>query len=75
MGKKTVNGKVKINPDYCKACELCVVVCPNKVISLGDSINKMGYRAAVSDDKMKCIVCKSCAIMCPEGAIDVYKCD
>lgn len=73
MEKKASKGRIIINPDYCKACELCIVVCPKKRISLGIKINKMGYHAAVPDPDKECIACKSCAIMCPEGAIDIYK--
>jgi 2-oxoglutarate ferredoxin oxidoreductase subunit delta len=73
MEKKSRKGKVKVNADYCKACKMCIIVCPNKVISLGTDVNKMGYRAAVSDNNIKCTACKMCATMCPEGAIDIYK--
>lgn len=66
-------GKIEVNPDYCKACELCVTVCPNQVLSLGDHPNTMGYFAVVADPAKKCVACKMCAVMCPEGAISVYK--
>ena len=66
-------GKVVVNPDYCKACELCVNVCPNKVLSLGTQVNKMGYYVAQPDPEKKCVACKMCAVMCPDGAISVYK--
>jgi 2-oxoglutarate ferredoxin oxidoreductase subunit delta len=72
MEKKSGKGKVKVNADYCKACEMCIIVCPNEVISLGSHINKMGYRAAEADAEKKCTACKLCATMCPEGAIDIY---
>lgn len=66
-------GKVEINPDYCKACELCLSVCPQGVLSLGKHANSMGYFAVVPDSEKECIACKMCATMCPEGAISVYK--
>ncbi len=66
-------GKVTINEFYCKGCELCVSVCPKKVLKLSETrINVGGYNPAevVSDD---CIACTSCAKMCPEVAITVER--
>ena len=38
-------GKVTFNEDICKGCELCVSVCPKKIISLNaDKINKKGKK-------------------------------
>ena len=33
-------GKVTFNDDICKGCELCVSVCPKKIISLNKKIIK-----------------------------------
>ena len=35
-------GKIEIDPFYCKACELCIPVCPNGVIVPGDVANEKG---------------------------------
>lgn len=66
-------GKIEVNPDLCKACGLCVAVCPKQVLAQGEHANKMGYFAVVPDDSKGCVACRMCATMCPEGAISVYK--
>ncbi|MBP7278907.1 MAG: 4Fe-4S binding protein, partial [Sedimentibacter sp.] len=40
-------GKVTFNDDACKGCELCVAVCPVKIIELNkEKINNKGYSPA-----------------------------
>lgn len=64
--------KIEVDPIYCKACELCMNVCKQGVLSLGTEQNAKGYHTVVQD-KEGCVGCKLCAIMCPEAAITVYK--
>ncbi len=67
-------GKVTFNEDICKGCELCVSVCPKKIISLNaDKINKKGYNPAHIVNMDECIACGSCAIMCPDSVIKVER--
>ena len=66
-------GKIEIDPFYCKACELCIPVCPNGVIGPGDTANEKGYFTVQADPDKPCVACRQCAIMCPEGAISVYR--
>lgn len=67
-------GKVTFNEDACKGCELCVSVCPVKIIELNkEKINKKGYSPAHVVDQEKCIACGSCAIMCPDSVIKVER--
>ena len=67
-------GKVTFNEDFCKGCELCVSVCPKKIISLNpDKINKKGYNPAHIVNMDECIACGSCAIMCPDSVIKVER--
>ncbi|HKM00854.1 MAG TPA: 4Fe-4S binding protein [Sedimentibacter sp.] len=67
-------GKVTFNEDACKGCELCVVVCPVKIISLNkEKINSKGYSPAHVIENEKCIACGSCAIMCPDSVITVER--
>jgi 2-oxoglutarate ferredoxin oxidoreductase subunit delta len=69
MAKK---GKVTFDQDRCKGCELCVSVCPVKIIEIDKhTINKKGYNPAVVNEMDKCIGCASCATMCPDVVITV----
>jgi 2-oxoglutarate ferredoxin oxidoreductase subunit delta len=67
-------GNVTFNDDACKGCELCVVVCPVKIIELNnEKINSKGYSPAHVIDMEKCIACGNCAIMCPDSVITVER--
>jgi 2-oxoglutarate ferredoxin oxidoreductase subunit delta len=65
-------GKIVVNPDYCKACALCVEHCPAEAIRISTRFNDKGYTPAepVPD---KCTGCGMCALMCPEAAIEVWR--
>ena len=64
---------VKVNAELCKSCQLCVVSCPFKLLSVGENSNHKGYRYVEQQQAEKCTGCKICAIMCPDSAIEVYK--
>lgn len=67
-------GLVKFDESRCKGCELCVVACPKKIISLDkERINDKGYNPAHLTDPDECIACGSCAIMCPDSIITVER--
>lgn len=67
--------KVTFNKERCKGCELCVNVCPKKIIHMAEHFNSKGYRPAeVSEaDQAQCLGCAFCARMCPDVVIEVYK--
>ena len=66
--------KVIINEERCKSCELCVNVCPKKILQISkDNMNEKGYRPAEITDNEKCIGCAFCATMCPDCIITVEK--
>ncbi len=65
-------GKVTFNEDICKGCELCIIACPKKLISLNaGKINKKGYNPAHIENMDECIGCANCAVMCPDSVIKV----
>ena len=67
-------GKVTFDDDACKGCELCVAVCPVKIIALNkEKINDKGYSPAHVVEMEKCIACGNCAIMCPDSVIRVER--
>ncbi|MEW5815931.1 MAG: ferredoxin family protein [Spirochaetota bacterium] len=64
---------IKIDPEECKGCRLCVSACPQKCIVIGSTLNEIGYQYA-RFEKLECSACGFCYYICPEpGAITVYK--
>lgn len=39
-------GRIAIDEDRCKGCEICVSVCPRRIIAMADQFNRLGYRPA-----------------------------
>lgn len=67
-------GFVKISEDYCKSCELCISVCPKKILTIdSEKINTKGYYPVTVTNMDECIACASCAKICPEIAISIGK--
>ncbi len=67
-------GKIIIERELCKGCELCVQFCPRKLIIISRALNCRGvYPAEFRDPKKKCTACIACALICPDAAIEVYK--
>lgn len=66
-------GRITIDSERCKGCELCVPECKQTLVSMSAAYNKKGYRFAEFSGSEKCNACKLCAIACPEIAIEVVK--
>ena len=70
--QRKVKGRVEINIQRCKGCELCTVECKENALSLGDSINIKGYRYIIPNNGL-CTGCVNCALVCPDAVITVYR--
>ncbi len=67
-------GKIIIDQEQCKGCELCALACTPKLITTADFINGQGYHPALfKDEENKCSGCAMCAINCPDAAIGVFR--
>ncbi len=67
-------GRIDINAERCKGCELCTTVCPQNVIQLANWFNAKGYRPALLVDPAgECTGCAVCAVICPDAVITVYR--
>ena len=66
--------KVTINIERCKACGLCIDVCPRKLLEFdGETMNSRGLNPVKITDQPKCTACALCAVMCPDAVIKVEK--
>ena len=70
-----VKGKIDIDFEECKGCQLCISFCPRNTISRGTELNKKGYFPAkfTPDTGRGCNGCTLCAIVCPDVAIIVKR--
>jgi 2-oxoglutarate ferredoxin oxidoreductase subunit delta len=64
--------RMHVKEDVCKGCELCVYICPKKVVKMSPGLNAMGYHPATYAGQ-GCVGCRSCATICPDVAIEVFR--
>ncbi len=66
--------KLTIDKDRCKACGLCVSVCPKKVLQLSEEeFNIKGYTPIKVMAIEDCIGCGMCGMICPDYVIKIEK--
>lgn len=56
---------VSVNEKHCKACGICIGLCPRQVFT----VNYLGK--AVAKNPEKCSGCKICELHCPDFCIEV----
>jgi len=67
-------GRIEIEENRCKGCELCMSVCPKEIIRMADYFNVRGYRPAqLVDPDRECTGCTLCALVCPDVVITVFR--
>lgn len=70
--ERKVKGRVEIEIQKCKGCELCTAACKEGGLSLSDTINAKGYRYVIANNDV-CTGCVNCALVCPDAVITVYR--
>lgn len=61
---------IKLDKTKCKACYLCLDVCPKKLIVKGSEANSLGaFPVDFNDPDNQCLGCALCAMRCPDLAI------
>ena len=66
-------GRIEVNEQLCKGCELCAHECPQEVIGMAaERLTAKGYHPAELINA-GCTGCGICAIVCPEAAITVFR--
>jgi 2-oxoglutarate ferredoxin oxidoreductase subunit delta len=68
-------GKINIDIDKCKGCEICITACKFGTISMSapEKTNTYGYRYLTASNPDTCTACGFCAQMCPDSAITVFR--
>jgi len=67
-----VKGKIVVDTEKCKGCEVCIPVCPTNVIEMVNEVNGKGYHF-MQQVREECTGCTNCAVVCPDGVITVYR--
>ena len=57
---------VKIDPDLCTGCGVCVAMCPRQILDI-DPVSGL----CIVTDQAKCDLAGGCEFQCPTGAITV----
>lgn len=72
--KSKMIGAIVVDTDRCKGCSLCIVACPQQVITMAErKVNRYGYPYVTDLYAERCTGCASCAQVCPDGCITVYR--
>jgi 2-oxoglutarate ferredoxin oxidoreductase subunit delta len=64
-------GTVVIDVAHCKGCELCIPVCPPRVLEMSAAVNDLGFRYPLLHDG--CTGCELCAEICPDYCFEVFR--
>ncbi|MEW6447005.1 MAG: 4Fe-4S binding protein [Bacillota bacterium] len=65
--------QVFFDKERCKGCELCISVCPKKIIALSPEVNSLGLHPAAVTDSSKCTGCGFCFFVCPDLVVTVLR--
>ncbi|MEO2117892.1 MAG: ferredoxin family protein [Methanocaldococcus sp.] len=63
--------KIEINENFCKGCDICIVVCPRGVFEKSKKLNKKGVYPPIPVNAEKCTRCNLCILQCPDQAISI----
>ena len=58
--------RLEITPQWCKSCDICVKLCPERCLRLNDE------RIVELTHPEKCTGCRLCEWLCPDFAIRVH---
>ncbi len=62
---------IKLRTEWCKACKICIQICPRQVYVQGKDLNAKGYKVTKVEKLEECTGCKLCELMCPDLVITV----
>ncbi len=64
-------GTVTIAIERCKGCDLCIPVCPPRVLDMSSAVNSKGFRYPML--RAGCTGCAACVMVCPDFCFEVFK--
>ena len=62
---------ITVDKACCKGCNICLAVCPKKVLVKSKKRNNYGTTMPNISKIEECVVCRMCEKLCPDGAINV----
>lgn len=62
--------KIRMSPERCKGCYLCIANCKVGAIALSGKTNGKGV-VTVTVDQERCVQCGSCYAMCPDLVFEI----
>ena len=68
-----MTGRIEIDQEVCKGCEMCIFFCTKKTTCLSGSLNAAGYIPAAFSAGGEWKGGARGAVVCPEAAIEVYR--
>ena len=68
-----IKGRLEIDKQRCKGCEVCLQVCPFQILEMRKEVNSKGYHYPYLVDTDRCTGCAGCAIVCPDSCITVFR--
>ncbi|HDM67066.1 MAG TPA: 4Fe-4S dicluster domain-containing protein [Thermoplasmatales archaeon] len=60
---------ILVDENLCKGCNICIYICPTRVLESSNKLNKMGYIPPFPAREDKCVRCRLCELICPDLAI------
>jgi len=74
LEKKVKKFEIKVDPEKCKGCELCIHFCKYNVLEISKKSNQKGYFPVQVKNLDNCHGCGNCYLICPEGiCIEIYR--
>ena len=66
------SGPLIIASEHCKGCELCISVCPPRILALDlEVVNGLGHHPVHLIEAARCTSCALCAKVCPDAVFTV----
>jgi adenylylsulfate reductase subunit B len=61
---KAVVMDIRVDPELCSGCGLCIIICPQGIFGLQEGVSQ-------ADSPEECLVCHLCEVACEYEAITI----